>query len=139
MPEYMNIESDLQHIASPWREYIQQEEISIQDLKFNLNNKKIIYSEEIQQQKQEEINQKTIDLNKYIKEKFGLDGAYFQEQQKILKPLQQKIIDVLYKIANDRDYQYVLDKSSTEMIFFADPAYDLTEIVLKELEKDNPK
>jgi outer membrane protein len=67
------------------------------------------------------------------KKRFGYEGDLFKERQKLVKPVQDKVYNAIQKMAVNRGYDFVLDKSEGITVIFADPKLDKSEEVLKEL------
>ncbi len=51
-----------------------------------------------------------------------------------MKPLQNKIFNVIQEIAADEDFDYVFDRSGDIIFLYAKPEYDLTAKVLEQLQ-----
>ncbi|MCX6182338.1 MAG: OmpH family outer membrane protein [Bacteroidetes bacterium] len=62
----------------------------------------------------------------------GMQAQYQQEEQKLLEPVQKRVQDAIEKVAKAHKYSYVFDMS-TGAALYSDKAYDITELVKKEL------
>jgi len=54
-------------------------------------------------------------------------------REELVKPIQDKVYNAIQKIAVNRLYDIILDKSEGITIIFADPKLDISEDVLKAL------
>ena len=72
-------------------------------------------------------------IAQYREKKFGTNGELFQKQDELMKPLQNKIFNVLKEIAEKENYDFVFDRSGDIMILYAKEQYDLTQTVLDQL------
>ena len=67
------------------------------------------------------------------RKRFGFEGDLFKKRQELIKPVQDKVYNAIQKIAVNRLYDIILDKSEGITVIFADPKLDKSEDVLKEL------
>ncbi len=67
------------------------------------------------------------------RQRFGFEGDLFKKRQELVKPIQDKVYTAIQKIAVNRQYDFILDKSEGITVIFADPKLDRSEDVLKEL------
>jgi len=58
----------------------------------------------------------------------------FKERQRLVKPIQDRVYNAIQKIAVERSYDFVLDKSEGITVIFADPKLDKSDDVLKILQ-----
>ena len=50
-----------------------------------------------------------------------------------MKPIQEEIFNAVQTLANEKDYQLILDKSSNMSLIFAAPKIDVSDAVLEKL------
>ena len=74
---------------------------------------------------------------KTLKKRFGFEGDLFRKRQELIKPIQDKVYNAVQKLATERSFDFVLDKSEGITIIFADPKLDKSDDVLKELGINN--
>ena len=67
----------------------------------------------------------------------GLKETFSRKRQELIKPIQDKVYNAVQKLAVQRGYDFVLDKSEGITIIFADPKLDKSEDVLRELGVNN--
>ena len=63
----------------------------------------------------------------------GTNGELFQKQDEFMKPVQNKVFTAIKKVADKEDYDFVFDRSGGVLVLFAKDKYDITNLVLKEL------
>lgn len=67
------------------------------------------------------------------KKRFGPNGDLLQKKQELVKPVQDEMYAAIEKLAARKGLDLVIDKSSGTSLLFANPKYDITDDVLKEL------
>jgi outer membrane protein len=65
--------------------------------------------------------------------RFGFEGDLFKRRQELIKPIQDKVYNAVQKLAVQRGYDFILDKSEGITVIFADPKLEKSEDVLREL------
>ncbi|MBC7423242.1 MAG: OmpH family outer membrane protein, partial [Ferruginibacter sp.] len=65
------------------------------------------------------------------KKRFGFEGDLFKKRQELIKPIQDKVYVAIQKLAVDKSYDFILDKSEGITVIFADPKLDRSDDVLK--------
>jgi outer membrane protein len=63
--------------------------------------------------------------------RFGFEGDYFRKKQELVKPIQDKVYNAVQRLATERLYDFILDKSEGITVIFADPKLDKSDDVLK--------
>ncbi|HMB98816.1 MAG TPA: OmpH family outer membrane protein [Balneolaceae bacterium] len=133
MPEYSGIEQRLNILSEAWRDELREMNNEIRELEEDFETREILYTEDIRQEKLNEIEAKKRERDTYTEQKFGPDGEYFQQQKELLEPIQRKIFDAVNKIAIRDGYDFVFDRSEDFRILYARTEWNLTEEVLLEL------
>jgi len=118
IPEYQMAETQLDKIAEKWQAEVQ---------------KKYAEIEEMRAAREEEIMAKERELKEYQKGKFGYEGELFQKRQELVKPIQDQVYEAIQKVATQKAFDFILDKSSGVSILFANPKFDKSDDVLREL------
>jgi outer membrane protein len=103
----------------------------------NYEAEQFMLSEDLKKKREDELFIKEKELRDLQKKRFGYEGDLFKERQKLVKPIQDKVYNVVQKMAIARSYDFILDKSEGITIIFADPKLDKSDDVLKELGINN--
>jgi outer membrane protein len=67
------------------------------------------------------------------RKRYGFEGDLFKKRQELVKPVQDKLYNAVQKMALEKQYDFVLDKSEGITIIFADPKLDKSEEILKSM------
>ena len=90
-------------------------------------------SDELKKKREDELFMREKEVRDLQRERFGFEGDLFKKRQELVKPIQDKVYTAIQKIAVNRQYDFILDKSEGITVIFADPKLDRSEDVLKEL------
>jgi len=107
-----------------------------QDAQRSLDAQMTEWDKELQQMQAEW--KKKLDEEKNIAEfrnkKFGPNGELFLQQNEVMKPIQNKLFQVLKDIAREDEYDYIFDQSGEILLLFANEKNDLTQTVLERMQ-----
>ena len=133
IPEYKNIERELDLIGNEWRDQLNTMQEEIDRLKEDFSSKEILYTDEIRKQKEEEIKQKVQQRQQYLEQKFGSEGEYFQKQQELLEPIQRRVYEAISVIAEREGFDFIFDRSQNASLIYSATDWNLNNKVLLEL------
>ncbi|MFP4416461.1 MAG: OmpH family outer membrane protein [Fibrobacterota bacterium] len=118
-----------------WEQQATEMQKEIKDLKEQLDKQSLLLSSERKKQVEEQLQQKMVDYQKFLQEKFGQQGEALKKNEDLTRPIIERINIILDQIAKAENYDYILDTRSGGVVFARD-SYDLTERVLQELNKE---
>lgn len=133
MPEYKKAQEQLDKTVESWNKEIQQRYKEIDDMYKRFQAEQVLLSPSEKAQREQDIIAKEKEARELQKQKFGSKGDLFQKKQDLVRPIQDQVYAAIETLANKRKYDFVLDKSSGVAILFANPKFDITNDVLKEL------
>lgn len=133
MPEYSGIEQRLSLLSENWQQEIDEMEEEIAELEREFEAREILFTDEVRQERINEIEQKEQELDQYIQEKFGPQGEYYSRQKELLEPIQSLIFDALTRVAERDSYDFVFDRAEDTRFLITSEEWNLTEEVMLEL------
>ena len=99
----------------------------------NFEAEQVMLSDELKKKREDELFMREKELRDLQRKRFGFEGDLFKKRQELVKPIQDKVYTAIQKIAVNRQYDFILDKSEGITVIFADPKMDRSEDVLREL------
>lgn len=133
IPDYKAAQQELDQTAAKWKQEISLEYAKIEEMYRKYQAEQVLLSESSRATKEQEIVNQEKQVREMQKAKFGTDGALFKKRQELVKPIQDKVFEVIEKYATERGYDLIFDKSSGVNILFAAPRLDKTQDILKKL------
>jgi outer membrane protein len=134
MQDALDAQKNLDNIVAEWKQEISQLNDSLNIMKDDYEKKKLILTENIRKQREQDISSLDKRIADYKSSKFGENGDYFQKQNELMKPVQDKVFKAIQDVAKEGDYDFVFDRSSQLLLLFMNEKYDLTNKVIKKLE-----
>ncbi|MDG1428033.1 MAG: OmpH family outer membrane protein [Crocinitomicaceae bacterium] len=135
MPEYAAAKEKLDKLADRWTKDIEQRYEILRQKKENFAREEVLLPAEEKKKRKEEIDKLETEAMQMQKVRFGVKGDYFNKRKELIKPIQDKIYDAMQIIASKRSYAMVFDKANQSNLIYADPKYDISKMVLKEVKK----
>ncbi len=137
IPEYKEADKKLKALGDQWQSEIDEKQMVLDKMYKNYEAEQFMLSEDLKKKREDELFIKEKELRDLQKKRFGYEGDLFKERQKLVKPIQDKVYNVVQKMAIARSYDFILDKSEGITIIFADPKLDKSDDVLKDLGINN--
>ena len=125
--EEYNIKLDL------WRKEIESRKLSIKVAYEELEIKKPLIPDEIYQNLKDEIDFDEKQLNEYIQKRFGPEGDWLIQEKILIQPIQDEVLAIVQKIAEKNKFDFIFDKSSAIIMLYSEKKYDISELVLKSI------
>jgi len=133
MPDYASAQSKLNNLSKQWENQVNSMIQVVESLYKNYQADKVIMSEDMRAKREEEIAQKEREIAQFRKEKFGKNGALYQEREKLVKPIQDKVYEAIKSVAEKGRYAMIFDTASQLSVIYVDQNYDISDEVLKTL------
>ncbi len=133
MPEYKDADKSLAAISEQWQKEIDDKQGQLNQMYRNFDAEQYMLSDELKKKREDQLFNMEKEVRILQKKRFGYEGDLFKERQKLVKPVQDKVYNAIQKMAVNRGYDFVLDKSEGITVIFADPKLDKSEEVLREL------
>lgn len=133
IPDYKEAQEHLDQVSLQWQKEIDQKQAELDRLYRNFEAERVMLSEELKKKREDELFMREKEVRDLQRQRFGFEGDLFKKRQELVKPIQDRVYNAIQKIAANRQYDFILDKSEGITVIFADPKLDRSEDVLREL------
>ena len=133
MPEYQEAQKKLDQTSVQWQKEIDDKQEVLNKMYKDYEAEQVMLSDELKKKREDEIFNHEKEVRDLQRKRFGFEGDLFKRRQELVKPVQDKVYNAIQKIAVNRMYDFILDKSEGITVIFADPKLDKSEDVLREL------
>ena len=134
LPDAVDAQKKIDAIIQEWQEELSKMENEWQTKYDDYEKRKLIMSS----QKRTEIEKELVSIENQISEyrqtKFGVDGELFKKQEEFMKPIQNKVFNVIQEVAKENDLDFVFDRSGDIIFLYAKEEYDITNLILEKLQ-----
>lgn len=133
VPQYKESQERLDQFSIQWQQEIDQKQTAVDKMLKDFDAEAIMLSDELKKKREDEIFNKEKELRDLQKKRFGFEGDLFKKRQELIKPIQDRVYNAVQKLAVDKQYDFILDKSEGITVIFADPKLDRSDDVLRNL------
>lgn len=133
MPDYKAAQKKLDDFSIQWQAEIDQKQTTLDKMYKDYDAEQVMLSDELKKKREDELFNKEKELRDLQKKRFGFEGDLFKKRQELIKPIQDKVYNAVQRLAVEKSYDFILDKSEGITVIFADPKLDRSEDVLRNL------
>ena len=133
MPDYKDAQKKLDQFSQQWQKEIDDKQAALDKMYKDFDAEQVMLSDALKKKRQDEIFVREKEVRELQRKRFGFEGDLFKKRQELVKPIQDKVYNAIQKIATNKQYDFILDKSEGITVIFADPKLDRSEDVLREL------
>ena len=133
VPDYKLAQKNLDDVAANWQKEIDALQQELDKMYKDYDAEQVMLSEELRKKREDQLFVKEKNLRDLQRKRFGFEGDLFKRRQELIKPIQDKVYNAVQKLAVQRGYDFILDKSEGITVIFADPKLEKSEDVLHEL------
>ncbi len=133
LPEYKEAQKKLDQFSENWQKELDALQNSLDKMYRDFDAEQVMLSDELKKKREVELFNKEKELRDLQRQRFGFEGDLFKKRQELIKPVQDKVYNAIQKLAVEKGYDFILDKSEGITVIFADPKLDRSEDVLKML------
>ncbi|OGJ88603.1 MAG: hypothetical protein A2268_08055 [Candidatus Raymondbacteria bacterium RifOxyA12_full_50_37] len=120
--------------VAKWEQDAAQKEKQIKEIKEQMDKQGLLMSEAKKKEKEEEIKRLYVEYQGFVNKVFGNQGEAFKKNEEYTKPIVKKINEILTEIGKNEQFDFIFDATAGGVVF-ANDAYDLTDRIVKELNK----
>ena len=133
MQDYKQAQLKLDQFSEQWQKEIDAKQASLDKMYKEYEAEQVMLSDDLKKKREDQLYNLEKELRDLQRRRFGFEGDLFKKRQELIKPVQDKVYNAIQKIAVQRSYDFILDKSEGITVIFADPKLDKSEDVLREL------
>jgi len=133
MPDYKLAQKNIDDVAANWHKEIDALQQDLDKMYKDYDAEQVMLTEELRKKREDQLFVKEKTLRDLQRKRFGFEGDLFKRRQELIKPIQDKVYNAVQKLAVQRGYDFILDKSEGITVIFADPKLEKSEDVLREL------
>lgn len=139
VPSYADAKNQLEQKAQKWKQEIEVKKNEIIKLKEALKTEQVLLTKELITEKEEEISLLETDLLDYNQKRFGPTGDLIIQKSVLVKPIQDQIFTIVQDYSEAKKYDFIFDKSSDLTMLFAAKRYDISDQVLRVLNRSEKR
>ena len=133
LPEYATAQQQIDRTAQEWQQEIEESRDEVNELFREYQARELLYTNDERQRQRDEIIQAEEEIERLRMQYFGPEGRLFQEQERLVRPVQESVLEAIEAVATRDGYDYVFDKGGDYIFMYTRDQFDLSNDVLEEL------
>jgi outer membrane protein len=138
IPEAQEAQRQLDMLVDRWQKELRDLEEEWQARFNDYDKRKLILTDQGRANAEKVLQELDARIMTFRDQKFGQNGELFQEEERLMRPIQDLVFDQVKGLAEEMGYDYVLDKSGGVMIIYAKDEYDLTKPAIERIRTTLP-
>ena len=133
MPDYKAAQKQVDDFAALWQKEIDLLQKDLDKMFRDFESEQVMLTDELKKKREDQLFIKEKNIRDMQRQRFGFEGDLFKKRQELIQPIQNKVYNAVQRLAVQRGYDFILDKSEGITVIFADPKLEKSDDVLKEL------
>ena len=135
VPEYKEASTQLDGKVQRWKADIDKKQQEIDLMKLTLTNERVLLTKELIEEREEEIKIKEDEMIAYQQNRFGSGGDLVIQRRQLVQPIQDQVFNIVQEVAEAKKYDFIFDKSADVVMLFAAKRNDISDIVLRSINR----
>lgn len=133
VPAYEMANEQLNQQSLRWEKEVNELTKEAETMYKNYQADMVFLTDDQKKKREEEIVAKEKEATDLRYKYFGPEGELYKKRQSLMKPIQEDVYNAVKAVAEEKGYQVVFDRSSSQSIVFASPRIDISNEVLSKL------
>ena len=133
IPEYKDAQKKLDQFSELWQQELDQKQAAMDKMYKDYDAEQVMLPDALKKKREDELFNKEKELRDLQRKRFGFEGDLFKKRQELIKPIQDRVYNAVQKLAVEKQFDFILDKSEGITVIFADPKLDKSDDVLRNL------
>ena len=133
--EYKKASELLDKNIENWKKEIELKKIQLKQIEDQLNVERILLTPELIKDRELEIQDFALDIINLQEKRFGPVGDMILQRSKLIQPVQDQVLTIVKQIAEEKKYDFILDRSSSVTMLYSAKIYDISDLVIKKINR----
>ena len=131
--DFKEATKNLEQKAENWNKEIEIKKMQLKSMEDQLNSERFLLTSELIKDRQDELDIYRNEIFTLQNKYFGINGNYINQKNKLIKPIQDRVLSIVREIAIEKKFDYVFDRSSDLIMLYSQKNYDISELVLRKI------
>ncbi len=133
VPAYEMANEQLNQVSQRWEKEVTQLSKEAETLYKNYQSEMVFLTDDQKKKREEAIVAKEKEVTDTRYKYFGPEGELYKKRQSLMKPIQEDVYNAVKTVSEEKGYQVIFDRASSQSIVFASPRIDISNDVLAKL------
>lgn len=133
VPAYEMANEQLNQVSLRWEKEVNELSKEAENMYKTYQSDMVFLTDDQKKKREEEIVAKELEATDLRYKYFGPEGELYKKRQSLMKPIQEDVYNAVKAVAEEKGYQTIFDRASSQSIVFASPRIDVSNDVLAKL------
>ncbi|MEO1010598.1 MAG: OmpH family outer membrane protein [Bacteroidota bacterium] len=133
--EYRDANEQLDTKVQKWKVQIEQKQSAVEQMKKDLMAEKVLLTDELITEREEEIQILEKEMLEYQQDRFGPKGDLVLQKRQLIQPIQDQVFNEVQKIGTNKKYDFIFDKSADVVMLYSQKRHDISDLVLRAISR----
>ena len=133
VPAYEMANEQLNQVSLRWEKEVTELSKEAETMYKNYQADMVFLTDDQKKKREEEIVAKEKEVTDLRYKYFGAEGELYKKRQSLMKPIQEDVYNAVKTVAEEKGYQVIFDRASSQSIVFSSPRIDISNDVLAKL------
>lgn len=133
VPAYEMANEQITQASQRWENEVNTLSQQAEDMYKKYQSDMVFLSDDQKKAREEKIVAKEKEVTDARYKYFGPEGELFKKRQSLMTPIQNDVYNAVKAVAEEKGYQVIFDRASSQSIVFASPRIDVSNEVLAKL------
>lgn len=133
IPAFTTAQEQLDKLSEQWEKEVADGYAVVEQMYKSYQNESPLLSQDMKTKREEAIIAKEKEMKELQNKYFGMEGELFKKREEMVKPVQDEILKAIKDIAVEGAYAVIFDSAAGGNILFANPKFDISDLVLEKL------
>ena len=129
--EYRDATAQLETKVQKWKVQIEQKQSAVEQMKKDLMAEKVLLTDELIAEREEEIQILEKEMFDYQQDRFGPQGDLVLQKRQLIQPIQDQVFNEVQKIGTNKKYDFIFDKSADVVMLYSQKRHDISDQILR--------
>ena len=130
IPDYASAQSKLDKQSAAWQKEIEDKFQEIDRLYKTFQQEAYLLPDNLKHKREEELKAKEAEAKDLQTKYFGPGGDLDKKREELMKPIQDRVYSAIERLANEKSYAFILDKSGSVTLLYVNAKYDISDQIL---------
>lgn len=133
VPAYEMANEQLNQVSQRWEKEVNELSKEAETMYKNYQADMVFLTDDQKKKREEEVVAKENEAKDLRYKYFGPEGELYKKRQSLMKPIQEEVYNAVKAVSEEKGYQVIFDRASSQSIVFASPRIDVSNEVLAKL------
>ena len=133
VPSYEMANEQLNQVSQRWEREVAELSKEAESMYKSYQSEMVFLTDDQKKAREEELVKKEKEVTDLRYKYFGPEGELFKKRQSLMKPIQEDVYNAVKAVSEEKGYQVIFDRASSQSIVFASPKIDVSNEVLAKL------